>query len=502
MGKKKKFIDKKNALNFEVVHRDQRDPLTADENAPQMLLKQVDLRQKKTVKFDIEDPEERRRAEYRAMKAALRNDDYELGAYAFPQDGYDYSQHLREGGGGHYVPAAVPKPGKQMGKLEDTILKPDEDGAAGEETDEKVLMLPASMFATSTEMSAPVGTLRNRPEFNGLDLSLDPEIMAALDGAEGFEELADDFVFDAQEEGEFYDDEEGDMFDLTDCFGNAIQLQRDEPQYGSDEYCSDISGEAYSDEDDLSDCETAFTMTTSRRERGEQGRTLDDRFEQLLKDEYDDDEVGELEEEDAMIGAEPVMSLEGNSALEAILDEYIENSGDLELAAVGLDKKGKNLSEAELQKLEEANNQESRVKMGGKEPERQEEWDCETIVSTYSNIYNHPKALDQPRIQISKKTGVALGYLPSSMYKKQESTLDEEEEEEDEEGEDEVVNLGAKRRGETKEEKKARKAALKDLKRVRREHKKELKNEFKKESELQKKEAVARGPRLRIKPIY
>ena len=51
-GKKKKFIDKKNALNFEVVHRDQRDPLTADENAPQMLLKQVDLRQKKTVSYE------------------------------------------------------------------------------------------------------------------------------------------------------------------------------------------------------------------------------------------------------------------------------------------------------------------------------------------------------------------------------------------------------------------------------------------------------------------
>ena len=52
-GKKKKFIDKKSALNFEVVHRDQRDPLTADENAPQMLLKQVDLRQKKTVRVSL-----------------------------------------------------------------------------------------------------------------------------------------------------------------------------------------------------------------------------------------------------------------------------------------------------------------------------------------------------------------------------------------------------------------------------------------------------------------
>ena len=45
--KKKKFIDKKTALNYEMVHRDQRDPLTADENAAQNLLKPIDLEQKK-----------------------------------------------------------------------------------------------------------------------------------------------------------------------------------------------------------------------------------------------------------------------------------------------------------------------------------------------------------------------------------------------------------------------------------------------------------------------
>ena len=45
--KKKKFIDKKTALNYEMVHRDQRDPLTADDNAAQNLLKPIDLEQKK-----------------------------------------------------------------------------------------------------------------------------------------------------------------------------------------------------------------------------------------------------------------------------------------------------------------------------------------------------------------------------------------------------------------------------------------------------------------------
>ena len=37
-GRKKKFIDKKNAVTFHLVHRSQRDPLQADDEAPQHVL--------------------------------------------------------------------------------------------------------------------------------------------------------------------------------------------------------------------------------------------------------------------------------------------------------------------------------------------------------------------------------------------------------------------------------------------------------------------------------
>lgn len=37
-GKTKKFIDKKNSVTFHLVHRSQRDPLIADETAPQRVL--------------------------------------------------------------------------------------------------------------------------------------------------------------------------------------------------------------------------------------------------------------------------------------------------------------------------------------------------------------------------------------------------------------------------------------------------------------------------------
>eukprot|EP00656_Telonema_subtile_P005700 TRINITY_DN12602_c0_g1_i1.p1 TRINITY_DN12602_c0_g1~~TRINITY_DN12602_c0_g1_i1.p1 ORF type:complete len:485 (+),score=184.58 TRINITY_DN12602_c0_g1_i1:226-1680(+) len=484
MGKKKKFIDKKTALNFEVVHRDQRDPLTADDSAPQMLLKEVDLRQKKKVQFaeDDDEKEERRRREYAAMKAALRNDDYELGAYAFPSDGYDYGQHLREGGGGHFVAAPLPKEKKQP---EMVLLKED----AAEAEDAPVVMLPAEMFASEQELSAPVGTLRNKPEYHGINLEVDPDIMAALDGDEGFEEILDDFIVTAQDEEDCAEDDG--MFELTDCFGNKLELRGDE--YDSDD--SDVSGEAYSEDD--YDNRTEYTMTTSRRERGEQGRILDDRFEQFVKDEYDSEEIGEPDEEDTnQDGAEATLD---NALLAGALDDYIETCADGDISDLGPDRTAKPLTSTELQRLEEANNTEHSMQMGGKEPEKQEEeWDCETIVSTYSNLYNHPKALDQPRIRISSKTGLALGFLPDKYNKKQPEPVEEEDEEEDEE---ERVNLGVKRRGESKEEKKLRKAALKDEKRTRRAEKKDLKNEFKKESELQKREAIARGPALRIKPL-
>ena len=30
---------------------------------------------------------------------------------------------------------------------------------------------------------------------------------------------------------------------------------------------------------------------------------------------------------------------------------------------------------------------------------KEEKWDCESIISTYSNIYNHPKLIEEPSIK-------------------------------------------------------------------------------------------------------
>merc|ERR1711871_1107046 len=70
---KTKFINKKTALNFEVVHRSQRDPLAADADAPQFVLKSIEVGQNKKgrdrkVRFD---DDEEGPSEYELMKRAM-----------------------------------------------------------------------------------------------------------------------------------------------------------------------------------------------------------------------------------------------------------------------------------------------------------------------------------------------------------------------------------------------------------------------------------------------
>lgn len=109
-------------------------------------------------------------------------------------------------------------------------------------------------------------------------------------------------------------------------------------------------------------------------------------------------------------------------------------------------------------------------------------WDCETILTTYSNLDNHPTTIGRskkyaksnkphkPQIQLSTKTGLPI-FAPQEYY---DEHYDSEE--------DEIVNSGVRRnKKETLEEKKARKELLKQDKREKRVRKQGLKVAFKDE---------------------
>ncbi len=55
------------------------------------------------------------------------------------------------------------------------------------------------------------------------------------------------------------------------------------------------------------------------------------------------------------------------------------------------------------------------------EPERK--WDCESILSTYSNIYNHPQLISEPRNSKIKGTSTFLNSLVSDEKRLCESSI-------------------------------------------------------------------------------
>jgi len=90
-----------------------------------------------------------------------------------------------------------------------------------------------------------------------------------------------------------------------------------------------------------------------------------------------------------------------------------------------------------------------------------EKWDCETVLTTYSNIYNHPKLITQiptNKIRLSKKTGLPLADKNKIPNK-------EEIVEEDNDTNQQSM-IFQRKKDETSEERRARKHAIKEIRRV------------------------------------
>merc|ERR1712196_638210 len=145
--------------------------------------------------------------------------------------------------------------------------------------------------------------------------------------------------------------------------------------------------------------------------------------------------------EDAMIGGD----LEGNEALEAAMDEFIEDYRLL----IPLDKattKTK-VDQQVLDSLLQDNAKPNQLPDDYIHEKEEAQWDCETVVSTYSNLENHPKLLDDDincisKIRLSKKTGIALGTLENTGRGARAKAVSTIEEEDEEEYEEERVSLG------------------------------------------------------------
>jgi protein LTV1 len=138
-----------------------------------------------------------------------------------------------------------------------------------------------------------------------------------------------------------------------------------------------------------------------------------------------------------------------------------------------------------------------------------EQWDCESVLSLRSNLSNHPGQIRDEmricagtgcgggsRVQLSAKTGLPLGVVGITLASVQEGGG----ESPSEADEKEAVNLGAARAlSESLEDKRVRKAAVKEAKRVARQAKKELKGVYAQERKrAQKHAATNKGAQVSV----
>jgi hypothetical protein len=235
-----------------------------------------------------------------------------------------------------------------------------------------------------------------------------------------------------------------------------------------------------------------------RQDRRNLLSAIDERFEHLAL-EYDEDELGDMEElADDIQGGADVEDFEN------ILDEFIRDHprrGDAKdmssklFLAEEMEKHGfgNEYAALSIQMAKESIRRASEISEGDdSKPAANEhieidrrrfekdenKWDCESILSLRSNIYNHPGTITEPSSKPPKtiklgKHGLPVGYAPSREFVSTKSIY----------GDDLVAAKPAtgpnvRKKGESAEEKKSRKAAVKAAKRESRATKKEMKVMF------------------------
>lgn len=439
--KKKQFIDKKNAITFHLVHRSQKDPLQASEEASKHVL--VPEGEKDA---GVGNPQEEQR---------------KFGV--FFDDEYDYMQHLKDLNEIYQV------------EMVDRIYK-DED----KPIKSSGLKLPSSVLPS--EFEKPVGLLNEAVPVRGPQPDWDPDIVEALDEDFDFDnpdnQLDDDFMQMANAENvQGHDDEGHDGSDLETVsdLGSDMAVMSDNDDFDADFKYGD---QMFMDEETKSRF-TNYSMSSSVIRRNEGLTLLDDRFEKLYE-EYDDAEVGALDQEDIDGSIQ-----QGSAVLDALMNEFDKTQYQKKLKEVVDEKESAHVDVCDS---EDSDNSDTDLITVEVKPD--EKWDCESILSTYSNLYNHPKLITEPKkvrnreVQLKGKHGLPADAIATRGLTEREITIEMNRRNRT----DKASTYRPK--DETPEEKAERKRALKEERKERRQEKKMNKKAFTKEKIRQDKESL------------
>ncbi|CAG7851704.1 Protein LTV1 [Serendipita indica DSM 11827] len=509
------------ARNFQLVHRSQRDPLIHDPEASTHVLKEFERKNAKGkgVPQD-QDTDSQTGAQRAPGEAAL------YGIYYDDRE-YDYTQHLRTVG--------VEERGVDSILIE-APLRPERRGKKNAVFD----LIPKEALPSEKEIAPNYESQQAIPSaLTGFQPDMDPHLRQTLEALddEAFvdEGLEDDFFGQLLADGEREEDEvveyEFHEDGLIDASSKEVEAQdpedwqnrfakfkleqksridngsvMDGASEGGDTLARlpslSVAGAKKRRRKGTSDA-SGYSMSSSSMFRNEGLTRLDEQFERF-EAEY------ELNEEEEAFISDGDSDSDSDSApdlittredFEAVLDEFLaqeqvgkklqprleggtpqEKLNTLRRALVGEDDR-----ELELKRRQALLDREDRddrpMPMPVDIDQQKERWDCETILSTYSNLENHPRFIkltqskNVKRIRLDAKTG-----LPTL----EETKIDEESEaSSDEELPMKVTTTRPK--NESAEEKKARKQAVKQERQERRKEKQSTKDTFSNERKQQKK---------------
>ncbi|KAJ2805946.1 Protein ltv1 [Coemansia guatemalensis] len=501
----KKFIDKKNSKTYKLVHRSWEDPQAFEEGSTDRVF--VEVGQRHGPKADKNDEGDQ------TVQQSLQDlhlddiDEEELDGGAGREAGQaalygisfddrycDYTKYLREMGTGGGVILEAPTRQKKHGDIE---IRDADDS-------HKSSALPPEVFESQHRMDIRSAAYPVGPQ-PYMDHNV-REVLEALEcedeDAEGFDDgfmkklNADELDSDDEDAqgdgGGMFDDEDED-FDAEDVFAQVVRMKEQRHQIHSDEYSED---EGSFGEDAAS---TGFSMSSSAMYRNDKLTLLDEHFDKVEAMYQHEDTDSEEERYDSDGNHIPEYDSDGNEKIstrpdfESVLDEFLtkyertgkkmqvivdggNGAGKLDTYRTGFldgskpqEQSRKEMALAGQRMVDEDEGDQVEAELDEMFREKEQaRWDCQSILSTYSTLDNHPAMIHEgsstPRIRVSGKSGfpVVEGAQAASTGRAKG-------------GENKGV---ARRRDETAEEKRARKKQQQEEKRARREQKKDTREEY------------------------
>ncbi|KAL1740040.1 Low temperature viability protein-domain-containing protein [Schizophyllum fasciatum] len=560
--KSKSIYRQPGAKHFQLVHRSQRDPLIHDPEASQHVLRPFVRENEKKGKSraDLEDiltPAETNQRP-NVGEAAL------YGIY-YDDTEYDYMQHLRQAGveeeGVDTILIEAPTAPKKKIKERDNIGIQLKD-------------LPDGVLASRTELPRNYESQQAIPEsLAGFQPDMDPHLRQVLEALEDDafvdDDLEDDFFGELVAEGERADSDEVEfefaeegLQDEASIAQIAEDLDVPEEELGWEERFSrfkkahrpaDVDDDLKSTDDFRSEGgdtigtlpamsvigakkrrrkgnsdASGYSMSSSSLHRTDTLQTLDSQYDQVMAKEYGDEDEEDEEEEEDDIDEVPDLIL-SRPDFENMMDEFLNDfellgrkmrpklEGDTGVEKLDTFRRALGaVREIDLRETPDRETNEEEISSDSEE-EKEDRWDCESILSTYSNLENHPRLIRAresatrrnkkaavPHIALDPKTGLPIVTPPSALpnsksgpHSKAPPAFDDDSSGSDTETEATQRRTITRPKNESAEDKKARKAAVKAERQARRVEKKATKEQFDAEMKTAKRQLTTKERKMK-----